>query len=92
MSKQSHQVARSTVVALCEVCKLRIAEGADLSRIDAGANAIILAMKRRAGVETDSQLAAFLAKDQSAVSHWRKRGAVPESAILRLERLTAAAA
>jgi hypothetical protein len=59
-------------------------------------------MKRRAGVRTDQQLADFMGAAQSTVSNWRKRGEVPEAAILQfeavasnprgddLERLTAA--
>jgi hypothetical protein len=42
-------------------------------------------MKRAAGLETDSELAAFLGRKQSAVSQWRKRGSVPEAAIIRFQ-------
>ncbi len=42
-------------------------------------------MKLRAGVETDTDLGNFLGKAQSTVSTWRKRGRVPEAAIIRLE-------
>ncbi|MCF8504779.1 MAG: helix-turn-helix domain containing protein [Caulobacter sp.] len=49
---------------------------------------LVAEMKRRAGVSTDRDLAAFLGVAQSTVSHWRQRGAVPESALLKFEALT----
>ncbi|MEO8925595.1 MAG: helix-turn-helix domain-containing protein [Caulobacteraceae bacterium] len=47
-------------------------------------------MKRRAGVTTDHNLARFLGVAQSTVSHWRHRQQIPESALLRAERLLSA--
>lgn len=47
---------------------------------------LIAEMKRRAGATTDHELAGFMKGAQSTVSHWRKRGAIPEAAILRFER------
>lgn len=47
-------------------------------------------MKRRAGVRTDRDLATYLGVAQSTVSHWRARHQVPESAVLRFERMAAA--
>ena len=44
-------------------------------------------MKRRAGVRTDTELAQVLRVDQSTVSTWRRRGAVPEATLLSFERL-----
>lgn len=54
--------------------------------------ALVAEMKRRAAVATDRDLATFLGVAQSTVSHWRQRGQVPESAILRFERAVAAKA
>lgn len=42
----------------------------------------IRAMKRRAGVTTDTELAAAIGRTQGAISHWRRNGAVPESVLL----------
>lgn len=47
---------------------------------------LIVEMKRRAGVSTDVELAVFLGVTQGAVANWRRRGAVPESTRLSLER------
>lgn len=52
---------------------------------------VINKMKLSAGVETDAELAAFLHKDRSAVAQWRRRGAVPETAILRFLIISASA-
>lgn len=43
-------------------------------------------MKLRAGTETDTQLGQFLGKAQSTVASWRRRGRVPEAAIVRFEQ------
>lgn len=51
----------------------------------ADVTALIREMKRRAGVESDQELALFLDKSRTAIAQWRRRGAVPEGAILRLE-------
>jgi hypothetical protein len=51
---------------------------------------LIAEMKRRAGVVTDLHLARFLGVAQSTVSHWRARMQIPESALLRAERLLSA--
>lgn len=48
---------------------------------------LITEMKRRARVNTDSELAEILLTTQSNVSTWRKRGSVPKAALLRFERL-----
>lgn len=48
--------------------------------------AVILMMKRRSRANTDSDLAGFLSRKQSAVAMWRKRGFVPEPALLEFER------
>jgi len=48
---------------------------------------LLTEMKRRARVNTDSELAEVLSTTQSNVSTWRKRGAVPKAALLRFERL-----
>ena len=48
---------------------------------------LLAEMKRQAGVTTDLQLARFLGVAQSTVSHWRARMQIPESALLRAERL-----
>jgi hypothetical protein len=56
-----------------------------------GDTASLLAeMKRQGGVTTDDQLARFLGVAQSTVSHWRRRSEIPESALLRAERLLSA--
>lgn len=47
---------------------------------------LIAEMKRRAGVRTDRDLATFMGVAQSTVSHWRARGQVAESAVLRFEK------
>lgn len=47
---------------------------------------LITEMKRRAGVRTDQQLAKYMGAAQSTVSNWRKRGTIPEAAILQYER------
>ena len=51
----------------------------------------ILQMKRGAKVETDCDLARFLGRTPSTIALWRKRGAVPEAALLRFEFATAQA-
>ncbi len=51
----------------------------------ADAATIIRQMKRTAKVETDGDLAAALGLSPTAISNWRKRGAVPERALLRFE-------
>lgn len=51
---------------------------------------LIAEMKRRAGVATDSELAGFMGVAQSTVSHWRNRGRIPESALLKFERIAVA--
>jgi len=53
----------------------------DAKHIDAE----IIDMKRKARCETDKELAAFLGKKQSAISQWRRRSSIPESAKMRLE-------
>lgn len=50
------------------------------------ADEAIRLMKLRAGIETDTQLGAFLGKAQITVATWRRRGRVPEAAIVRLEQ------
>jgi hypothetical protein len=50
-------------------------------------DSLIVEMKRRAGVRTDGELATRLGLSQSAVAHWRRRKAVPQSALLSFERL-----
>ena len=57
-----------------------------LASADCGA--AIVAMKRKARCETDAELAVFLHKHRTAVAQWRRRGMVPESALLRLLILT----
>ena len=57
-----------------------------LANWEGDANSLIVEMKRRAGVGTDGELAECLGLSQSAVSHWRRRKAVPESMLLALER------
>lgn len=42
-------------------------------------------MKRRAGVSTDSELAGVVGLGQSAVANWRRRGKIPEAALIRFE-------
>jgi hypothetical protein len=48
---------------------------------------LIREMKRRADVRTDTELAKVLGVDQSTVSTWRRRGAIPEATLLSFERL-----
>lgn len=57
-----------------------------LSALGDDSSALLAEMKRRAGVSTDVELAAALAVAQSTVSQWRKRGRIPEAAVLRAER------
>lgn len=81
-------------MALCERCKLPIGGKPAASQIgpiasEGAVSSTIHEMKRRARVDTDRELAAFLRRDQSAVSQWRRRGAIPEAIMLRFERLTA---
>lgn len=52
-------------------------------------DSLIVELKRRAGVGTDYELAVFLGVTQGAVANWRRRGAVPESTRLSLERVFA---
>lgn len=52
-------------------------------------DALLTEMKRRAGVSTDTQLATALGRNQSAVSHWRRKGAVPESVLLGFDEALA---
>lgn len=40
-------------------------------------------------MRTDQELAEFMGSAQSTVSNWRKRGAVPESAVLKFEAVAA---
>lgn len=46
---------------------------------------LVLEMKRLAGVRTDSELANFLGLNQSTVSTWKRRGAVPQQVLLTLQ-------
>lgn len=50
---------------------------------------LIAEMKRLAGLSTDQELARLIGAAQSTVANWRKRGAVPEKAILTFERAVA---
>jgi hypothetical protein len=54
-----------------------------------GVGSLIAEMKRRASVRTDHELAGFGGWAQSTVANWRKRGAVPEAALLHFEQLIA---
>jgi hypothetical protein len=54
---------------------------------DGDSPSLIVELKRRAGLRTDHELARFLGVAQSTVSRWRERQHVPESALLRAERL-----
>lgn len=45
----------------------------------------ILAMKLRAKLETDRELAFFLDKRPATIAQWRRRGAIPENALVRFE-------
>lgn len=45
---------------------------------------LILEMKRRAGVRTDSELAAVIGRTQGAISHWKRNG-VPKPILLGFE-------
>lgn len=45
----------------------------------------IRAMKLRAKVETDRELAAFLDKNPSTIAQWRRRRVIPQNALLRFE-------
>ncbi|WP_242414713.1 hypothetical protein [Sphingomonas panni] len=56
----------------------------DMAAFDGDCAAVIAAMKLRARCETDGELADFLHKTRSSVAQWRRRRAVPESAVLRL--------
>jgi hypothetical protein len=58
-----------------------------LTSWDGDAPSLIAELKRRAGLRTDQELARFLGVAQSTVSRWRDRQHVPESALLRAERL-----
>lgn len=49
-------------------------------------DSLITEMKRRAGVRTDQELARFLGTAQSTVANWRKRGSVPNAALLSFDR------
>lgn len=62
-----------------------------ISKVDGDAAALIAEMKRRARVDTDTQLARILETTQSNVSTWKKRKRVPESVLLRFDRLNLAA-
>jgi ribosome-binding protein aMBF1 (putative translation factor) len=72
-----------TVMTLCQQCKQR-GNSFHLGP-EADASHVIRTMKRAARLETDSELAAFLGRKQSAISQWRKRGSVPEAAIIRFQ-------
>lgn len=48
---------------------------------------VLTEMKRRAGVQTDTELAQAIGTSQSNISTWRKRGAVPKAALLRFDNL-----
>lgn len=50
-------------------------------------DSLLTEMKRRAGVNTDTELARIIGTSQSNVSTWRKRGAVPQSVLLKFERM-----
>ncbi|WP_326523963.1 hypothetical protein [Sphingomonas sp.] len=50
------------------------------------ARQVIRSMKMRGGFETDTALAAFLGRSQSAIAHWRRNGQVPEGAVVRFEQ------
>lgn len=52
------------------------------------ASSLIREMKLTARVETDGELADFLGRRPSAISQWRKRGSVPEAAIIRFRLRT----
>jgi hypothetical protein len=58
-----------------------------LSEFTGDIESLITEMKRRAGVLTDTELAQVIGTSQSNVSTWRKRGAVPKSALLRFDSL-----
>lgn len=51
---------------------------------------LLTEMKRQAGVRTDRELASFMGVAQSTVAYWRSRAKVPESAILKFERMVEA--
>lgn len=59
---------------------------------DGDTSSLISEMKRRMGVSTDSQLAEALGRSQSAVSHWRRSGSVPEQVLLEFEHMRSKAA
>lgn len=58
-----------------------------LSEFTGDVESLLTEMKRRAGVLTDTELAQVVGTSQSNISTWRKRGAVPKSALLRFDSL-----
>lgn len=57
----------------------------DLFSWSGDVSSLIREMKMRVGCEFDRELATFLGKGHTAIAQWRRRGAVPEAALLRLE-------
>jgi hypothetical protein len=55
----------------------------------ASVDARILAMKQLLSVRTDTELAKALGRTQGAVSHWRRKGSIPDAVQVDLHRIAA---
>lgn len=75
-------------MAVCDRCKTIVDYAIDrpITEVAADAPALITEMKRRAMVEQDAELAAFVGVGPSTVSKWRARCAVPVAVLLRFDR------
>lgn len=67
----------------CDCCKHEVPREAPVPRQSSAE--MIRAMKMRAGIETDTELAAFVSRSPSAVAQWRRKDTVPEAALVRFE-------
>jgi hypothetical protein len=67
----------------CPTCKSLVADDAPQGAETAATD--IRAMKLRSGCPTDTSLAVFLGKAQSTIAMWRRRGSVPECALVEFE-------
>lgn len=67
----------------CPTCKCLVADTAPQGVETVATD--IRTMKLRSGCPTDTSLAEFLGKAPSTIAQWRRRGCVPESALVELE-------
>lgn len=54
---------------------------------DVDVAAVIADLRARVGAQSDSELASKLGVKRSAVSHWKMRGSVPKSALLKVSAI-----